>query len=233
MSLWSDFQTSANKVEGQMIDSCTKILIEECRRHKIQEEGWHLIGRPIAFFNETMSHFCHRWCSKHPQWCNKRKYCHACVQYLRTIAATFISVQTAVTLKRSLMALTARYRVYVMQTEICQYLSVQSRVSSYIEHCRSCAAAPLEEHCLRRLVSTFVFRKRFEAEKKKLFDVQKDIKKLGQMKRSFDKSKSVVNVLQMINEAICHFKSSYFQNVFDTTRRHSKDHLQFLHGSHQ
>ncbi len=61
MSLWSDFLSS--EIQEQKFDNktCTEVLIKECKKHNLNQEGWQMIEGRLHFLNEKMNHFCHQW----------------------------------------------------------------------------------------------------------------------------------------------------------------------------
>lgn len=205
MSLWSDFQTSSATVVDNDIDSCTKVLLQECRKHKIKEEGWHLIEGRLHFLNEKMSHFCHRWCSNHPHWCTEEnivtRVSNIYMNHRGNIHVCSDSCESEKVFSDGFLTCTISGIRYAKPKYVNTYQS------NHEYHRTSSTVVRVQQHHLKTIAYDVLFRllfseKRFEAEKKKLFDVQKDIKKHWvKMKRNYDKSKSVVNVLSMINEA--------------------------------
>lgn len=205
MSLWTDFQTSSTTLQRDDIESCTAVLLQECRCHSIKEEGWHLVEGRLHFLNEKMSHFCHRWCSNHPHWCTEQnivtRVSNIYINHRNDIHICSDSCDSEKVFTDGFLTCTISGIRYAKPKYVNTYQS------NHEYHRTSSTVVRVQQHHLKTIAYDVLFRllfseRRFEAEKKKLFDVQKDIKKNWvKMKRSYDKSKSVVNVLEMIHEA--------------------------------
>lgn len=204
-TLWTDFLTADTTQQSIDVDACTDILVKECYKHALKQEGWQLIEGRLHFLNETMHHFCHRWCSNHPTWCtednivsrisnvymNHRGEVHVCSECCDS-EKVFSDGFLTCTISGIRYAKPKYVNTYQSNHEYHRTSSTVVRVQQ--QHLKSIAYDVL----FRLLFSET----RFKAEKKRLYDVRKDIRKVWvKMKRSYDKNREVVNVLQMINEA--------------------------------
>ena len=205
MSLWSDFLSS--EIQDQKFDNktCTEVLIKECKKHKLNQEGWQMIEGRLHFLNEKMNHFCHQWCCKHPHWCTSSnivsRVTNVYMNHNNDIHICSDSCDSEKVFSDGFLTCTITGIRYAKPKYVNTYQS------NHEYHRTSSTTVRVQQHHLKTIAYDVLQRllfsdKRFKAEKKRIFDVCKDIKKNWvKQKRNFDKTKSVVNVLDMLTKA--------------------------------
>ena len=206
MSLWSDFvssDTSAKEFKDN--EWCLKTLLHECKKHSLKSGGWQLVEGRLHFLNETMNHFCHPWCSSHPHWCTEEnivtRISNVYMNHKGDIHVCSENCDSEKVFSDGCLTCTVSGIQYARTKYVNTYQS------NHEYHRTSSTVVRVQQHHLKTIAYEVLFRllfseTRFRAEKKRLYDVRKDIRKVWvKMKRRYDKTKSDINVLEMIREA--------------------------------
>nr|WP_292968482.1 hypothetical protein [Allomuricauda sp.] len=164
-----------------------------------------MIEGRLHILNESMQHLCHRWCSQHPRWCTEQnivtRISNIYMNHRGEIHVCSDHCDSEKVFSDGFLTCTISGIRYAKP----KYVNTYQANHEY--HRTSSTVVRVHQHHLKNIAHEVLFRllfskKRFKAEKKRLFDVQKDIKKMWvKMKRNYDKTKQHVNVLEMINSA--------------------------------
>ena len=205
MSLWKDFLNTGTAHSVTSNEECVSRLVDVCKSHSLQKPGWHLIEGRLHLLNENMHHLCHRWCQQHPHWCsennivsrvsniymNHKNEIHICSDHCNS-EKVFSDGFLTCTISGIRYAKPKYVNTYQANHEYHRTSSTVVRVQQH--HLKNIAKEVLD----RLLFS----KRRFRAERKRLYDVQKEVKKMWvKMKRNYDKTKNDINVLEMLTAA--------------------------------
>lgn len=206
--MWNDF------VDGSMSNGTSsadfkELLIETYKKNTVAEfqkkEIYKAAEGRVYSLNSEINHLCTRFCKEHPTWCNDK---NLTMQFNDVYISNHLNIHHCsenCDAKKEFSDGFETCTITGLRYQSTNWVNSYKRLHEY--HRTSSTTVRVEtsvlRQCAKKLIYTLLFSPlRLQTERKKLFDLRKDIQKSWiKEKRLCDKKKRTVNMMQLLQSA--------------------------------
>ena len=206
--LWDDFVegTISNvTLQGDYKNLMVEIYKKNCKPQYHEKEVYRVFEGRIYSLSNEINHLCTRFCKNHPTWCSEK---NLTTQINDVYISNHMNVHFCCPncdAKKEFSDGFETCTISGLRYQSQDWVNSYKRLHEY--HRTSSTTVRVEtsvlRQCAKKLIHKLLFSEtRLKAERKKIFDLQKDIHKHWiKHKRSMDKKKQIVNVMDLFTVA--------------------------------